>query len=441
MSESELTRHRVECESALVSIALRDPVAAIDHVLSIVRPSDFEDSDLGEVYDVLRDLHGAGFGIELEACVVELRKRGVIDRIGKHELRQILQAGYSVGNAEFYAREVARLADHRKVVAQARLVLQSADDVKADPQYLRDRFEAATRLDRAASTASTIAQCVSRMAQTHRAALTDGSKLGMSTGFKSLDNATSAMHRQQLWLLGARSNTGKTAFAVALASNLASGRTGSRRNVVMFSLEMSEIELAERCCADEIGINYSRFNHTTLEPSHLDSIDRYGAIFTNWPFVICDKSSLSVEEIASRAKIHAPASGPDLIIVDTLQRVRPRNPRADRRLQLQQITNDLKDVAKSLNCCVLLCAQLNAGAEGKSPDLTHLSEGKQVIEPVDTCVLMHRPDRNNPEVIFKIEKLRRGARKEISLDFDGKFQRFTEGPIVDAAPVGETWQG
>ncbi len=295
LSESELTRHRVECESALVSIALRDPVAAIDRVLSLVMPDDFEDRDLAEVYDTLRDMHGAGFSVEVEACALELRKRGVIARIGKHELRQILQAGYSIGNCEYYAREVARLADHRKLLAQARLILLSEHSVKANPADLRDRFEAGTRLDRTASKASTIAQCVAKMAQAHRAALAGGGSLGMQTGFKSLDEATSGMHRQQLWLLGARSNTGKTALGVSLAGNLASGRTGTRRNVIMFSLEMSEIELAERCCADEIGINYSRFNHTTLEPSHLEAIDRYGPVFDNWPFVIVDKPSLTVE--------------------------------------------------------------------------------------------------------------------------------------------------
>ncbi len=88
-------------------------------------------------------------------------------------------------------------------------------------------------------------------------------------------------------------------------------------------------------------------------------------------------------------------------------------------------------MAKSLNCTVLLCAQLNASAEGQEPDLTHLSEGKQVVEPCDTVVLMHRPDRDKSKVILKIEKLRRGARKKISIDFDGKFQRFSEQPIAE----------
>jgi len=438
---SDIVQHRVDCERALVSVALRDPISAIDRVLSIVSPSDFADRELGAVYDVLRDMHQAGLRPEIEACFVELRKRGVVDKIGKHELRSIVQAGYSTVNAEFYAVEVARLADHRRLVQEAHRIISTADNTKADPQHLRDQFEAATRFERSQTKATTIADAVFKMASVHREAFGDASKLGMPTGFPSLDRATSGLHRGQLWLLAARSNTGKTAFAVSLASGLASGRVGPKRSVVMFSLEMSEVELAERCCADELGINYSRFNHTTLEPKHLERIDLHQSIFAQWQFAIVDKASLTVDEIAARVKLNSPSGGPDLVIVDTLQRVRPRNPRQDRRLQLSQIANDLKDLAKNLNCCVLLCSQLNAEAEGREPDLTHLSEGKQIIEPVDTAVLMHRPNRDQPEVLFKIEKLRRGARKKITLNFQGKFQRFTDEEIESATVSRSTCSG
>jgi replicative DNA helicase len=274
----------------------------------------------------------------------------------------------------------------------------------------------------------------------HANALTDESGLGIPTGFPSLDKATSGLHRGQLWLLGARSNTGKTAFALSVAGNLASGRSQARRHVVFFSLEMSKVELAERVCSDECGVNYGRFNHSSLEKTHVQKIANHQKVFDQWQFVVDDKSSLTVDEIGARARILSPSRGPDLVIVDTLQRVRPRNLRQDRRLQLQQVANDLKDLAKNLNCCVLLCAQLNADAEGKEPDLTHLSEGKQVVEPVDTAVLMHRPNRDDSGVVLKIEKLRRGARKKILIDFDGKFQRFTDRQSVDVAPTGEAWQ-
>lgn len=426
MTESTLTKHRTECEQALVAIAFMDPVAAIDRVLSIVSTSDFYDRDLATVYDVLRDLHSAGFRLELEACAVELQKRGVVDRLGRHELRRILDLGHSVGNAEFYAREVARLADHRRVVAAAERILRSQHDTKADPADLLERFEAGSRITRQSDESATIGECVDEMLAQHREAKQSGS-LGMRTGFPSIDKATSGIHRQQLWLIGARSNTGKTALTLSLANAMASGRAdGKRRGVVMFSLEMTKVELAERICADELGINYGRFNHSSLTDEQFQQIESNRDQFTQWPFVVLDKAAQTVDEIKAKAKLYAPATGLDLIVVDTLQRVKPRQLKQDRRLQLQQIANDLKDVAKSLNCAVILCAQLNAGAEGIEPDLTHLSEGKQVIEPVDTCLLMHRPDREAESMLIKVEKLRRGARKSFYITFNGKFQRFSD---------------
>lgn len=427
MKEEQLTKYRTECEQALVAIAFKDPRSAIDKVLSVVDHDDFEDPDLGTVYDVLRDLHSAGFRIELEACAVELQKRGVVDRLGRYELRKMLDRGHSVSNAEFYAREVARLADQRRIMNAARSLLSGEFKIKLDPAEMLEKFEARSRITRQTDEAATIGECVDEMLSMHRNSRSSAGQLGMKTGFPTIDKATSGLHRQQLWMIGARSNTGKTAFTLSIANSMASGRAdGARRGVVMFSLEMTKAELAERICSDELGINYGRFNHSSLTEEQFGKIEANQQEFTQWPFVVLDKASLTVDEIKARAKLYAPATGLDVIVVDTLQRVKPRQSKQDRRLQLQQIANDLKDVAKDLNCCVILCAQLNAGAEGSEPDLTHLSEGKQVIEPVDTCILMHRPDREAEAMMIKVEKLRRGARKSFYISFNGKFQRFSD---------------
>lgn len=438
-------KHRVQCEEALVAIAFTDPRAAIDKVASIVRPSDFEDADLGEVYSVLQDLHVSGFRLEVEAVCGELAKRGVVARIGREAAKRILNADCSSDNSRYYAEEVARLADHRRIVREARRVLTSEHDLRADPSELREQFKVGSRLDRHTAEAVSIGQSVSEMLEFHRAARASGATPGIPTGFPSIDRATSGLHRGQLWLLGARSNTGKTALAMSIAANLSSGRASSGRNrVLMFSLEMTRSELAERCCADELGINYSRFCHADLTGAHLDKIERHAPEFARWPFAVLDSPGQTTADIAAKAKLYAPAGGLDLIVVDTLQSVRPANPRIDRRLQLQAIAVELKEAARRLNCCIILCAQLGAAAEGKEPDLTHLSEAKQIVEPCDAVLLMHRPDRKAESMLIKVEKLRRGARKPLYINFDGKFQRFTDpvGEREQAAPAARsTTQG
>lgn len=441
MSESAYTKRRVECERGLVAIAFKDPAVAIDRVLSIVSPEDFFDRDLAAVYEVLRDLHSAGFRLEVRACAIELEKRGAIDRIGRDALRQMLQADeYPIANAVYYAKEVARLADHRRVIDAADAVAKNRHRLDVEPEELRGKFEVESRVTRLTDEAATLGNAVEAMLAEHSEALRRESSIGMATGFSELDRKTSGLRRQQLWIVGARIGVGKTALALSIAHRMASAKAdpmGIKRGVVFFSLEMTKTELAERITADHLGIDYGRFCYTKLEESQVAEIRNCQMEIASWPFIILDRPSQTVEDIRAKAKIYAPDAGLDLIVVDTLQRVRPRR-RQDRRLELQQISNDLKDVAKELNCCILLCAQLNAGAEGSEPDMTHFSEGKQITEPADTCILLHR-DRRCESMLVKIEKLRRGSPKSFYMSFNGKLQRFTESEAVEASG-SQPWQ-
>ena len=100
-----------------------------------------------------------------------------------------------------------------------------------------------------------------------------------------------------------------------------------------------------------------------------------------------------------------------------------------RRLQLVSITQDLKRLAKELDCCVLLLAQLNADAEGKEPDDTHYSESKQILADADVAMLAHRESKTDSDFLLKITKNRRGTQGRVNLLFDGAYQRF-EDPLL-----------
>lgn len=421
--------YRKECEEALVGIAFIDPLEAIDKVLSKVAPSDFEDRDLGIVYEVLRDLHAAGLRLDHDTVFAEMQKRGVLERIGKRNLKDILARSYAISNASHYASEVARLADHRRVIHAAERILATREATDAVPEELVRKFEVESRLERGTDEASTLSECVELMVRAHQKAQAEGNMLGLPTGFPTIDRKTSGLHRGSLWIIGARSGTGKTALSLSIANALAS----RGRGVVFFSLEMTKTELAERTVADEIGINFSRICFSELKDSDYAKIQAELPRFNGFPFVVLDRPSQTVAEIKAKAKVYAPDSGLDLIVVDTLQRVRPSH-RQERRLELKQITEDLKDAAKELNCAVILCAQLNADAEGKEPDVSHLSESKQVIEPADTCLLLHREDPRSESVLVKVEKVRRGPRNRFYMNFDGKFQRFTDPGQTDSEP-------
>jgi len=92
----------------------------------------------------------------------------------------------------------------------------------------------------------------------------------------------------------------------------------------------------------------------------------------------------------------ASKGGLDLVVVDYLQRVTPADRRADRHLQIGQITWDLKALALELRCRALSLPVEPAGGRAGQEDgtdyrarLSHLKESGDVEQDADMVLLLH----------------------------------------------------
>lgn len=422
-----------ELEAEIVGLVMRDGAEVIPVVEPILRASDFRDRDLGELFQVACDMHSAKVEITMKTYVDECVRRGVCEKYGELALMQAYNraVGSNPRDAEHYATRIATFGQHRRLVDAARRIVNSEITLDPKPLEAKARFDAATEgvLRGPSSRPVTFGQAVGEVIAQHRQAALNGELLGMPTPFPSLDKITGGFHRGQLVLLGGRTFAGKTALGLAFASYF-----GQRNRPVMFvSLEMTRTELAERVLADECGFELRQFTQTGLTEAELQTIEAGQSEFVQWPFTIAGSATETTATIRAKAKLQK-ASGLDLLIVDNLQLVKHTDNSMQRRLQLVSITQDLKRLAKELDCCVLLLAQLNADAEGKEPDDTHYSESKQILADADIAMLAHRADKTDSDFLLKITKNRRGKPDRINLHFDGAYQRFVD-PLV-----GQDWQ-
>ena len=78
---------------------------------------------------------------------------------------------------------------------------------------------------------------------------------GLPTGFADLDTKTAGLQPTELIILAARPAMGKTSFALSLAQNAA---TSGGWPCLVFSLEMSSTQLAERMLCSEARVDSSR---------------------------------------------------------------------------------------------------------------------------------------------------------------------------------------
>jgi replicative DNA helicase len=196
---------------------------------------------------------------------------------------------------------------------------------------------------------------------------------------------------------------GKSALVTNMAENVA---LKAQKPVALFSLEMSETELAQRFVASQARMSGDRLRKGQVAREDWPRVVRACESLVKAPLWIDDSSDIDVLELRAKARrLHANESrnnggGLGLIIVDYLQLMRA-DPSADSRVeQVGQISRGLKILARELNVPVLAVSQLNRSPEqrpDKRPLLSDLRESGQIEQDADLVMFIYRDDYYNKE--------------------------------------------
>ena len=277
---------------------------------------------------------------------------------------------------------------------------------------------------------------------------------GLASGFDKLDAATNGWQNGNLIVVAGRPAMGKTAFALSLAKNIA---VDQNRPMAFFSLEMSDVQLANRLMSNACQIDGKKLLSGQLDQEDWKRLDKNLAVLIEAPLYIDDTESLSVMELRTKARRLVKEHHVELIMIDYLQLMTASGMRYNNRQEeVSIISRSLKGLAKELNIPVLALSQLNRGvesregAEGKRPQLSDLRESGAIEQDADMVVFLHRPEyygllqssdgfidyRGKAEVI--ISKHRKGATGIVMMDFMGEFTRFLnpEDNNIGKSPIG-----
>jgi replicative DNA helicase len=234
-------------------------------------------------------------------------------------------------------------------------------------------------------------------------------------------------------VLAARPGVGKTALALNIALNAATGvgdPEGKPHPVAIFSLEMGYMELVERLICSAAEIDSRELHKGNYMPQKLqrDIEPIYHA-----PIFIDDTSGLNILELRARCKrlasqLRQQGQNLDLIVIDYLQLMEAPTAKGgeNRQAEVSQISRGLKQLAKELDCPVLALSQLSREpAKGDArPKLHHLRESGAIEQDADVVAFLH-PDPEQPQKVeFLIEKHRAGPQKTIPLLFRREFTRY-----------------
>ena len=203
--------------------------------------------------------------------------------------------------------------------------------------------------------------------------------------------------------------------------------------MALFSLEMSETELAHRFIASQAKVSSDELRKGRVKADRWPKVLKAVEKLAQAPIYIDDSSDIGVLELRAKARRLHMRNELGLIVVDYLQLVRADG-RADSRVeQVGQISRGLKILARELRVPVIAVSQLSRAVESRNPPLPMLSdlrESGQVEQDADVVMFVYREEYYNKEserpgeADVIIAKHRNGPIDQIALVFQPRFPRF-----------------
>ncbi len=168
--------------------------------------------------------------------------------------------------------------------------------------------------------------------------------------------------------------THNTSFALGIAAHAA---LDARAPVLVFSLEMSHLELTQRLLCSEARVDASRMRNGKLLEADWPKISHAVGRLAESPIHIDDNPRLTVMEIRAKARRLKSRHGLGLIIIDYLQLMTGRTSAENRQVEVSEISRGLKILARELEIPVIALSQLSRNLEtraDKRPILADLRE-------------------------------------------------------------------
>jgi replicative DNA helicase len=220
---------------------------------------------------------------------------------------------------------------------------------------------------------------------------------GLATGYADLDEQLAGLQPSNLIVVGARPAMGKTAFALGMVAH-----AGIKLNkpVLLFSLEMSHLELTQRLLSSEAKVDATRMRTGKLHEADWSKIGNAISRMSEAPIFIDDNPNLTVMDIRARARRLKSREGLSLVVVDYLQLMTGRHGAENRQVEVSEISRGLKILARELEVPVVALSQLSRGLEqrqDKRPMLADLRESGSIEQDSDVVLFLYRDEIYSPD--------------------------------------------
>src|SRR5499427_942777 len=297
--------HNLDAEASILGgILLRNEVLT---TLDTLEVEDFYDHRHKVVFQAIRNLEASARPIDVVTLENEIAKQGKLEAIGGVAfLGELALRVPTADNVVAYAEIVTDKNQARKLMLAASEISEKGyEDGLEVRDYLDDAeakiFEVTQRRDKAGPEPlkGLVKKVFSSLDERFKA---EGGITGVPTGFADLDLRTAGLQPTELVILAARPAMGKTSFAMSVAQNAASAAAGAAWPCLVFSLEMSSTQLAERMLCSEARVDSSALRRGQLQRQDMTNLTYAAASLSKAPILIDDTPALSLRELRARAR-------------------------------------------------------------------------------------------------------------------------------------------
>jgi len=468
-----------QAEQALLGALLANN-KAYDRVAEFLLPEHFADPIHGKIFEAIARRCQEGRIADPITLRGEFERTSVLEEVGGIAyLAQLLAAMVGIINAGDYGRVIRDAWLRRQLIDIGEVVVNRA--FGADPE-----MDGALQIEAAEQTLFDLAShgATERSFITFETALgkaisiaatafeNQGSVSGLDTGLRDLNKKMGGLHPSDLLILAGRPGMGKTALATKIAFGaakalLAQARVDNpnamaKQAIAVFSLEMSAEQLATRLLAEEARVSADRIRRGEISMRDFDNFVKSSREIAQLPLLIDDTPALNLSALRTRCRRIQRTHGLALVVIDYLQLMRPAagTKPENRVLEISQITQGLKAIAKELSVPVLALSQLSRAVESrddKRPQLSDLRESGTIEQDADVVMFIYRDEyylaQKEPKIVafdredkyqeamekwksdmgsvynkaeLILAKQRHGPTGKIELFFEGEFTRFAD---------------
>lgn len=218
----------------------------------------------------------------------------------------------------------------------------------------------------------------------------------ITTGLPTVDENL-FIEPADLIILGARPSMGKSSLVSCIARHNAIKR---KKSIAYFSVEMGARTQVKRDMFAEAGCNLFAFNKGVMPKRDFPRLSIAAGAMAEAKIWIDSEPSITPMKIQSKCNFIKSKTGLDLIIVDYLQICKSDRRISDKRLEIEDITQNFKGIAKYFDVPFIALSQLSRELErrtDKRPIKSDLMESGAIEAIADIILFLYRDEVYNFE--------------------------------------------